>query len=50
MPMKKDNLIYLNNNEIKIEKTGDRYVCSYKLEGLGWIAFKTVKMDNFSLS
>lgn len=23
MPMKKDNLIYLNNNEIKIEKTGE---------------------------
>ncbi len=30
---------------LKIEKTGDRYVCSYKLDGLGWIAFKTVKMD-----
>lgn len=30
---------------LKIEKTGDKYVCSYKLQGLGWIAFKTVRLD-----
>ena len=30
---------------LKIEKTGNKYVCFYRLEGLGWISFKTVVMD-----
>lgn len=30
---------------LKISKKGEKYVCSYKLEGLDWVDFKTVKMD-----
>lgn len=30
---------------LRIEKTGEKYVCSYRLQGMGWVTFKTLRME-----